>query len=40
MEQLAEGSPVFIGMSPASGVENETASGPALMRYRREPQAL
>jgi uncharacterized protein involved in exopolysaccharide biosynthesis len=40
MEQLAEGTPVFIRMTPSSGVENEAPSAPALMRYRKEPQTL
>ncbi len=40
MDQLRDGAPVLIGMTPSSGMRNEAAAGSALMRYRRELRAL
>jgi uncharacterized protein involved in exopolysaccharide biosynthesis len=40
LDQSAEGTPVFVGLTPLSGTRGEAAAAPALMHYRRESQAL
>ncbi|HEY1648167.1 MAG TPA: Wzz/FepE/Etk N-terminal domain-containing protein [Terracidiphilus sp.] len=40
MDQPADGAPIFVGLTPLTGMRSEAAAAPALMQYRREPQAL
>ncbi|HZP07555.1 MAG TPA: Wzz/FepE/Etk N-terminal domain-containing protein [Terracidiphilus sp.] len=40
LPELADGAPVFVGMTSSSAMRGEAAITPALTRYRTEPQAL